>query len=156
MATVTRGARVVPVPPPLYHVAGFVAGVLLHLIAPWSIGGRPGTAVAGGLVGALGVALAAGGVAGVIRNRTTIVPHHPVATLVTTGAYRLSRNPMYTGLAILYVGGTLLAGTWWPLVLGPVVIALVTVLVIRPEERYLSDRFGEAYTAYRAGVRRWL
>ena len=40
-----------------------------------------------------------GGVRAVVRHRTTIVPHRPVATLVTTGAYRVSRNPMYTGLA---------------------------------------------------------
>jgi protein-S-isoprenylcysteine O-methyltransferase Ste14 len=108
------------------------------------------------VVAALGVALAAGGIAGVIRHRTTIVPHHPVANLVTSGAYRLSRNPMYAGLATVYVGGAFLAGTWWPLVFWPVVLALVTALVIRPEERYLAQRFGETYARYRAEVRRWL
>jgi len=154
--TTARGARVVFIPPPLYYVAGFVGGMLLNGVISWTVGGRPATTVAGGVVAAAGLALMLGGVAGVIRHRTTIVPHHPVATLVTTGAYRVSRNPMYTGLAILYLGGALLAGTWWPLVFWPVVIALVTVLVIRPEERYLAQRFGEAYARYRAEVRRWL
>jgi protein-S-isoprenylcysteine O-methyltransferase Ste14 len=151
-----RGARVIYIPPPLYYVAGFVGGMLLNGVASWPVGGRPATAVAGAVVGALGVALTAAGVTGVIRHRTTIVPHHPVANLITSGAYRLSRNPMYAGLAIVYLGGAFLAGTWWPLVFWPVVIALVTMLVIRPEERYLSQRFGDAYTRYRARVRRWL
>jgi protein-S-isoprenylcysteine O-methyltransferase Ste14 len=151
-----RGARVIYIPPPAYYVAGFAAGVVLNRSAPWSVGGRPATTVAGAVVLALGAVLCGAGVAGVIRHRTTIVPHHPVANLVTTGAYRLSRNPMYTGLAIAYAGGALLIGTWWPMVFWPVVVALITWLVIRPEERYLAQRFGDSYARYRAEVRRWL
>jgi protein-S-isoprenylcysteine O-methyltransferase Ste14 len=151
-----RGARVIVVPPPLYYAAGFVVGLLLHGLAPLPLGGRPATVVAGAVVGALGLALIAGGVRGVIRHRTTIVPHHPVTALVTTGAYRLSRNPMYAGLAILYAGGALLAGSWWPLLVLPAVLAAVRYLVIGPEERYLAERFGDQYDRYRAQVRRWL
>jgi protein-S-isoprenylcysteine O-methyltransferase Ste14 len=120
------------------------------------LGGRPATALAGVVVAALGLALSFTGVAAVIRHRTTIVPHHPVATLVTGGVYRLSRNPMYTGLAIAYLGLTLLFGSWWPLVLWPLVIVAVRQLVIRPEEEYLTERFGRTYTDYRSRVRRWL
>ena len=93
---------------------------------------------------------------GVIRHRTTIVPHHAVATLVTDGAYRISRNPMYTGLATAYLGAAFLLGSWWTLMLWPVVILAVLTLVIRPEERYLGERFGPAYADYRATVRRWV
>jgi protein-S-isoprenylcysteine O-methyltransferase Ste14 len=151
-----QGARVLFIPPPLYYVAGLVVGVLLDRAAGWAIGGRPVTAYAGVVLLVAGLALCAGGVAGVVRHRTTIVPHHPVSALITTGAYRLSRNPMYTGLAIAYLGGALLIGSWWPVLLWPVVIALVTALVIRPEERYLDERFGPAYADYRTRVRRWL
>jgi protein-S-isoprenylcysteine O-methyltransferase Ste14 len=100
--------------------------------------------------------LAFSGVAAVIRHRTTIVPHHPVATLLTGGVYRLSRNPMYTGLAVAYLGLALLSGCWWPLALWPLVIVVVRQLVIRPEEHYLTQRFGQTYTDYRSRVRRWL
>jgi protein-S-isoprenylcysteine O-methyltransferase Ste14 len=120
------------------------------------LGVRPATAVAGVVVAALGLALAFAGVAAVIRHRTTIVPHRPVATLLTDGAYRLSRNPMYTGLAIAYLGLALLFGSWWPLALWPLVIVAVRHLVIRPEEQYLAQRFGQAYTDYQSRVRRWL
>jgi protein-S-isoprenylcysteine O-methyltransferase Ste14 len=151
-----HGARVPFIPPPLYYGVGFAAGMLVHHLVPVPVGGRPVTTIAGAVVGALGLALTFAGVGGVIRHRTTIVPHRPVAALLTTGAYRWSRNPMYTGLAIAYLGGALLAGSWWPVALLPFVMLVVARLVIRPEERYLSERFGEAYSDYRARVRRWL
>lgn len=156
MAQTMTGARVIFIPPPLYYVAGFVAGVILDLLVGLPIGGRPVTTVIGGVIAVVGFAFAQTGVLGIIRNKTTMVPHHAVATLVTTGAYRWSRNPMYTGLAILYLGGALLLGSWWPIVLLPLVLVAVTMLVIRPEERYLGERFGAEYAAYRAHVRRWL
>src|SRR4051812_1369255 len=131
-----RGARVAPIPPPVYYVVGLAGGVALNSAFGLPLGGRPATAVAGVVVAALGAALAAAGGATVIRHRTTIRPHHAVATLVTAGPYRLSRNPMSTGLAIVYVGVALLLGSWWPLLLGAVVVAVVQQLVIRPEERY--------------------
>src|SRR4030095_15957462 len=109
---------------------------------------RPATTVAGMVVGGLGLVLNVAGVAGVIRHRTTIVPQHPVATLITSGAYRWSRNPMYTGLAITYLGGALLAGSWWPLALLPLAILAVARLAIRPEEQYLKARFGQTYADY--------
>lgn len=144
------------IPPPLYYVAGLAVGMAAHAVAPLPVGGRPATTVAGAVVLVLGLALAAGGMAGVIRHRTTIVPHHPVTTLVTDGAYRISRNPMYTGLAVAYLGAALLFGSWWPVVLWPAVIAAVLLLVIRPEEHYLAERFGTDYAAYRTHVRRWV
>jgi protein-S-isoprenylcysteine O-methyltransferase Ste14 len=63
---------------------------------------------------------------------------------------------MYTGLAIAYLGVALLLGSWWPLVLWPLVVVAVRQLVIRPEEQYLTQRFGQAYTDYEGRVRRWL
>jgi protein-S-isoprenylcysteine O-methyltransferase Ste14 len=128
----------------------------INAVVALPLGGRPATAVAGAVLGVLGLALALAGVAAVLRHRTTIVPHHPVASLLTGGVYRLSRNPMYTGLAIAYLGVALLLGSWWPLALWPLVIMAVRQLVIRPEEQYLTQRFGHAYTDYQCRVRRWL
>ena len=155
-AEATRGARVIFIPPPLYYVAGLAGGMLLNGLAAWPVGGRPGTLIAGAAIAVAGLTLSFSGAAGVIRHRTTIVPHRPVSALIRTGAYRLSRNPMYTGLAIAYLGAALLLGSWWPVALEPLVILAVYGLVIRPEERYLSERFGSAYADYRARVRRWL
>jgi protein-S-isoprenylcysteine O-methyltransferase Ste14 len=151
-----RGARVIFIPPPLYYVAGLAGGIAVDRVAPLPVGGRPAVAFVGAAIAALGLALSFAGVTAVIRHRTTIVPHHPVATLITSGVYRVSRNPMYTGLAIAYAGIALLSGSWWPLALWPVVIVAVRQLVIRPEEQYLTERFGQTYTDYQSRVRRWL
>ena len=156
MQATESGARVIYVPPPLYYVAAFALGILINGVKALPIGGRPATTAIGAIILALGVALTVSGVAGVIRHRTTIVPHHPVAALVTSGGYRISRNPMYTGLAIIYAGGALLAGSWWPMLLLPLVLLAIVQLVIKPEEAYLSERFGDDYRQYQARVRRWL
>jgi protein-S-isoprenylcysteine O-methyltransferase Ste14 len=141
----------------MYYAVAFAAGMLLRSISvPLTIGGRPTTMVLGAGVLAAGAAFSAAGVAQVIRNRTTIVPHRAVSALVTTGVYRLSRNPMYTGLAVAYLGIALLAGTWWPLATLPLALLVVRRAVIDPEECYLADRFDTAYAEFRARTRRWL
>lgn len=84
------------------------------------------------LLAGLGLDLA--GVATVLAHRTTIVPHRPVAKLITTGIYRISRNPMDAGLAIMVAGGALLTGAWWPLLTLPLALVAVTQLAIKPEE----------------------
>jgi protein-S-isoprenylcysteine O-methyltransferase Ste14 len=155
-AVTQHGAHVILIPPPLYYAAGLAGGLAMNKLVGLPLGGSPVTALAGAVVTALGLALAFAGVAAVIRHRTTIVPHHAVATLLTGGAYRLSRNPMYTGLAIAYLGLAVLTDSWWPLVLWPLVILAVGRLVIRPEEQYLAERFGQTYTDYQSRVRRWL
>jgi protein-S-isoprenylcysteine O-methyltransferase Ste14 len=151
------GAPALRVPPPLYYAAAFAAGLLLRGVSvPLPIGAGSATVAIGAVVLAAGAALALAGVVEVVRHHTTIVPHHAVATLVTSGAYRLSRNPMYTGLALAYLGGTALANSWWPLVTLPLALLAVWALVVVPEERYLTVHFGQAYADYRSRTRRWL
>ena len=146
----------VPIPPPAYYATAFASGMFLQGAAPMELPDRPATAILGAAVLFAGLALDVGGVAAVIANRTTIVPHRPVSKLITSGIYRFSRNPMYTGLAIMVVGGALLAGTWWPLLtLLPALLA-VRQLVIKPEEAYLAERYGPVYAEYRRTTRRWL
>ncbi len=152
-----RGARVVPIPPPLYFAGAFGAGLALRAAGPaFAFVTGPALVTLGGTVVAAGVGFAVAGIAQVRRARTTIVPHRPVAALLTRGAYRFSRNPMYTGLAVAYVGGTVLAGSWWPLFTWPLALLAVRVFVIGPEERYLAIRFGDAYREYGSHTHRWI
>ncbi|HVF13269.1 MAG TPA: methyltransferase [Acidimicrobiales bacterium] len=106
-----KGARVFPIPPPLYYGAAFAAGMFVQKAVPLDVPARPASALVGAILVVVGLALDAAGVATVIAHHTTIVPHRPVATLITSGVYRFSRNPMYTGLAIVVTGGAVLAST---------------------------------------------
>ena len=90
------------------------------------------------------------------RRRTGLLPGQPTRTVVTDGPYARSRNPLYLGMAVLYVGLCLLLPTFWGLVLTPAAVALVEWGAIRPEERFLRERFGPAYEEYAGRVRRWL
>jgi protein-S-isoprenylcysteine O-methyltransferase Ste14 len=106
--------------------------------------------IAGGLV------LALSAVATFRRARTSMIPNRPATVLVTSGPYRFSRNPMYVSLILLYTGAALLANTWWPLALLPLVLLALYRSVIVREERYLAEAFAETYAQYRSRVRRWL
>ena len=90
------------------------------------------------------------------KAHTTIIPWEEVSAIVTTGPFRLSRNPIYLADAIAYLGATLLIHSWWPFVLLPGILWVIRRQVIDREEAYLTERFGEAYGAYRLQVRRWL
>jgi len=63
---------------------------------------------------------------------------------------------MYTGLAVAVAGASLVLGSWWPLILLPGALLAVRRLVIDPEERYLTQRFGSTYDEYWKRVQRWL
>ena len=145
-------------PPPLIYAGGFAAGYAAHRLVPIHLWAEP-TPFArllgwGLLVGGVLLAISAGYL--FRRAGTTPNPTKPTSTLVIWGPYRFTRNPMYLGLAALYVGGTLLLNDPWPLALLPVVIALIQRRVIAREEAYLERTFGDEYRAYKARVRRWI
>jgi protein-S-isoprenylcysteine O-methyltransferase Ste14 len=90
------------------------------------------------------------------RHRTGLLPGQVTYAVIEDGPYRLSRNPLYVGLLVLYLGLALLAPTFWGLVLFPVAVMLVLWSAILPEERFLHERFGASYDEYAERVRRWL
>jgi protein-S-isoprenylcysteine O-methyltransferase Ste14 len=157
--TRTGGAAVrLKVPPPLVYAVLLAAALVLHWwVLPGNLPGGTTVTVTGAVMTVAGLAFSLTAAATVLRRGTTLAPHHPVTRLVTTGPFRISRNPMYTGLTVgVLVGPALWIGTWWPLVLAPVCVVAVLWLVILPEEAYLAEQFGDDYTRYRSTVRRWL
>jgi protein-S-isoprenylcysteine O-methyltransferase Ste14 len=146
-------------PPPFLFVAGFGAGLLLQ--RAWSLplisGGRPFPVLPlAWILVALGAGLMGWALFVFLRVRTSVMPNRPAASLVFEGPYRFSRNPMYTGLTGIYLGLALWLAALWPVLLLPVVLLLLWRMVIRKEERYLSEAFGDDYGDYRRRVRRWL
>jgi protein-S-isoprenylcysteine O-methyltransferase Ste14 len=146
-------------PPPTVFVAGFLLALALdRWMFSLRFGGasRPTLVIAGWLLIAAGGSVLLWAMLTFALARTAILPSRPARTIVATGPFRFSRNPMYIGLSSIYVGLSLLMGMAWPLVLLPLVLLSLYALVIRREERYLGDAFGEDYAAYRQRVRRWL
>lgn len=147
-------------PPPFIYAGVFLVGLAierwvvrlrLSAIAPRNI-----LVTVGWIAAAIGVAFAASGVITFRRHRTAIIPFHPASELVRSGPYRITRNPMYVGLATLYAGLTLIFDLGVPLLLLPIGIAMMQTFVIHREERYMTDAFGDAYRVYKRDVRRWL
>lgn len=90
------------------------------------------------------------------QSKTAILPMRPASRIVVHGPYRFTRNPMYVGMALAYLGGAIGMNSFWALILFPFVIVTLIHLVIRKEERYLLNAFGSDYDRYRRRVRRWL
>ena len=90
------------------------------------------------------------------RARTSFDVRKPSTSLITTGPFRFSRNPIYLAMTLLQLGiGIAVDGVW---ILAALVRALVAMHygVIVREERYLERKFGDAYRGYKTSVRRWL
>ena len=90
------------------------------------------------------------------RHGPGLLPGQPTNAIIEDGPFRLSRNPLYVGLLAMYLGLALVAPSFWALALFPAAVVLVFWGAIRPEERYLHERFGAAYDDYTRRVRRWL
>ena len=91
-------------------------------------------------------------------SKTTVNPFKPekAQTLVTTGMYQFSRNPMYLGLLLLLIGWALYVGALSAILLIPLFILLITTMQIQPEEIILEEIFGQSYIEYKRNVRRWI
>lgn len=148
-------ARVVALAPRLYAGA-FVVGLLLNAVRPLTFP-RPTVTLVGGAMLLLG-----GGALAVWANRTlrsagtAADPRRSTTTLVVTGPFGISRNPLYLARTLLYAGLALAMDAGWPLLTLLPLLALLHYGVIRREEIYLSSKFGAAYQAYRSTVPRWL
>jgi protein-S-isoprenylcysteine O-methyltransferase Ste14 len=107
---------------------------------------------------ALGVVIAGAGLVAFHRARTTANPMRPEAatSLVTTGIYRWTRNPMYLGWLPVLAGWAVYLQHPAALLVLPLFMLYLTRFQIIPEERALSAKFGGQFDAYRQRVRRWL
>lgn len=152
-------AGVVAKPPLIYGAALLVGGVVGRLFPSlaWPSGWPTGGALVAGLVLlALGILLMAAGVLQFKRHGTPVPTDQPTTALVTTGVYGFSRNPLYLALTAIYLGVALLLPSLPALILILPVLVVMRYGVIAREERYLETKFGDAYRAYKARVRRWI
>jgi len=144
------------VPPPVLYIVGLAIGFLLEAVFPSA--SLPATLAwsAGGALMIAGLLLAAAFFAAFRRASTPIDLAKPTVKIVTVGPYRLSRNPGYLSLTLIYAGIAVLTSTLWAFATLALTVIVIDRAVIRREERYLERRFGEEYTGYRTEVRRWI
>src|SRR5262245_56096473 len=127
------------VPVPWVFVLVYLIGFAIERAWPvYVVGKVPYLDVAGGVVLGIGVAVAGWGVVTFWLARTTTVPGETSSQMVTWGPYRFTRNPMYVGLTLVYLGEALLSRQLWPVVLLPLVVAYVNQIVIPLEESKLQ------------------
>jgi protein-S-isoprenylcysteine O-methyltransferase Ste14 len=147
-------AGVIVRPPLLYAVA---LAAMLALRWLWPLPIFSGAAFWPGLaLVTLAVGLLIWGRQTLVTGGTNVDPSLPSTAVVTSGPYRFSRNPLYMGLAVVYLGLTLALDTWWGIILLALVLIVMHRGVIQREERYLERKFGDGYRQYRAAVRRYL
>lgn len=146
------------VPPPI--AAAIVAGIM-WLISSSSDALALPTTVRISLVVFLTIAGTGFSLAGAIALRqakTTVNPTKPesASSLVVSGVYRITRNPMYVGLLLMLVAWCIFLSAPWAIA-GPVAFFLyIGKFQIAPEEQVMSQKFGADYLAYKVRVRRWL
>ena len=118
----------------------------------------PGAAIVAFVFGFVGAGIAVAGVSAFRRHQTTVNPMKPETTssIVTAGIYRVTRNPMYLGLAFVLAGWAMYLANLAALLMVPAFVVYMTQFQIKPEERALQAKFGPGFVDYMAAVRRWL
>ncbi|MBN9074271.1 MAG: isoprenylcysteine carboxylmethyltransferase family protein [Rhizobiales bacterium] len=145
--------------PPLIFVGATAASILLQLLyePPWI--GQPVSDIlfaVGWLLVLAWAALLASALRAMKTGKTTVHPTKAATHLVTSGAFALSRNPIYLGNTLVLIGIGLIAGMAWFPVMALVAAFLTQKLAIEPEEQHLAARFGKKYRDYAKRVRRWI
>ena len=146
------------IPVPWVFVLAYLAGAGLEAICFHGhfFSATPLKSEIAGIVFLAGAALAAWGWLLFRKARTTRGPGQASTTMVTWGPYRFTRNPMYLGLIVAYLGEAGILRQLWPLLLLPFVFAYLNWMVIPVEEEKLRQVFGTRYEEYRTRVGRWL
>jgi protein-S-isoprenylcysteine O-methyltransferase Ste14 len=146
----------VRVPPPAVYALALGASWLLQRTWPLPFIANDTALWVGITLVAIGLAFALTSIVTMMRGRGTVNTNAPSEALVVTGIYRISRNPMYVALALMYTGFAIAMILPWGLALLPLLLIYTQKMVIEREEAFLSKAFGQAYTDYAAHVRRWL
>ncbi len=142
--------------PPIIYGISILAGIGLNniwpLAMPFGLYGRP-----------LGIAIIAAAIAIALwsllefhKGDTDVRPDKPDSTLLITGPYRFTRNPLYMALTVLQVTAAVWLNNLWVLLLTIPSVMIIRFYAIAREERYLEELFGQEYLDYKKRVRRWL
>ena len=144
--------------PPLIFLGFLAAAAVLEAVVPLPLLAAHAIPryLAGAALAAGGFVMIAMGARRFLAAGTNIPPTLPTTALVVDGIYRRTRNPFYLGTTLVYLGLGVAAGSLWAIGLVVPLMWVINVGVVAREERYLERKFGDAYRAYKARVRRWI
>ena len=157
-STSAEQAARVRFPPPLVFLGAILLGVACaYLLMPAPVPVSRTVSVAGGVVLLLaGLAFIAAARIHFARTGQSPIPWKPSPSLILRGPYRFTRNPMYVGMTLIGLGVGLAVNNLWISAFALPALVAVHFIAVRPEERYLAEKFGDSYKAYLAQVRRYL
>jgi protein-S-isoprenylcysteine O-methyltransferase Ste14 len=143
-------------PPIVLFLCLCLVYILSHFLPIWAI-----PAISFDLhwyIGLTGILLALAGIWEFRKAKTTIDPTQPEKSshLVSSGIYRVTRNPMYLGMQLIIVAAIIKFGNYYAFIALPCFILYITQFQIKPEERIIEKIFGDEYLHYKKQVRRWI
>jgi protein-S-isoprenylcysteine O-methyltransferase Ste14 len=144
--------------PPLLFLGALALGFILDHLVPLPIA-IPRTdlhRVIAGILVVIGIAVFGAGIRNFAGAGTPVQGTKPTRALVTTGIHRWTRNPIYVGMFLIFAGIAVAVRSPWIAILVLPLAIIMRYGVVAREEAYLERRFGDAYRAYKASVRRWL
>src|SRR5215471_13181480 len=136
------------VPPPILYLGALVAAFVLRWFWPLPFLGRQAAVWAGIFLVLLGLVIGVWGRQTMVHAGTNVDPRRPATAIVASGPFRFSRNPLYVGLTLVYVGLITALDTAWGLLLLVPLLVVMHLGVVRREERYLEGKFGDVYRQY--------
>jgi protein-S-isoprenylcysteine O-methyltransferase Ste14 len=153
---IDRDSPQVRIPPPLVFLVCILLGVGIQRFFPAPIFSPSVRWSLAALFLGTGISLMAYCVTAFIKRKTNLVPWKPTTALVISGVYRYSRNPIYIAFILIGWGIAFAVNNFWMLISMFVFAGVVQKTAIVKEEKYLEQKFGEGYLAYKHRVRRWI
>lgn len=156
----TETGAAVRIPPPiagvLFIVGGYIIGRFLPILTEYELA-TPDRYWVGGLVILLaGIVFGAWPIRQFRDTEQNPTPWSETPEIIVQGTYRFTRNPMYLMMILINLGFAIIFSEAWILLLCPVLALVLYHIAIKHEEKYLEEKFGESYLAYKKSVRRWI
>jgi protein-S-isoprenylcysteine O-methyltransferase Ste14 len=142
--------------PPLVYLSSVLTGIVVHIAWPLPFLPPALALPVGSSLVVVAIALFSCSVRELWAAGTPVPGSKPTTVIVRTGPYRFSRNPIYLAFSVLHLGIAIWVNSPWLVATLMVTVAVMAIVVIPREERYLEGRFGSEYLNYKASARRWL
>lgn len=149
------GRQMIDLPP--FWLVGCIVLVWVQVwLWPGGTLDLPLQAILGGILFWGGLGLMGWAIWAFRQHRTTVIPHQMPQTIITTGPFAISRNPIYLGDLMVLAGVILSRGAWPSLILLPILAMILQRRFIAPEEARMKQNFDPEFSEYVRKTRRWL